>query len=146
MVSGVLRTVFSGVASRGSLGEDKWVGPGDRLEIRKVLEHLDAVASFPPGRYCLEAQRGQASRIAFIAESSPLESSSLDAFEKGSIGGSCWGASYTSVFYDRPDERGVQLFDCLGIWGWECFMKMADELECLGSDGLDVGSPSKVAG
>ena len=57
MVSGVLRTVLSGVASRGSLGEDKWVGPGDRLEIREVLEHLDAVASFSPVRYCLKAQR-----------------------------------------------------------------------------------------
>jgi hypothetical protein len=116
------------------------------LEIREVLEHLDAVASFSPVRYCLEAQRGQAGRIAFVAKSSPLESSSLYTFEEGSIGGSCWGAGYTSVFYERPDERGVQLFDCLGVWGWECFMEVADKLECLGCDGLDVGGPSKVAG
>ena len=35
------------------------------------------------------------------------------------------GAGYTSVL--RPDERGVQLLDCLRVWGWECLMKVVDE-------------------
>ena len=46
MVSGVFRAVLSGVTSCGSLKEDKWVGPGNRLEIREMFERLDAIASF----------------------------------------------------------------------------------------------------
>ena len=73
------------------LAQDKWVCPGNRLEIREMLEYLDTVASFSPVRYCLKAKGGQASRIAAVTKSSQLEGSSLDVSKEGSVGGSCWG-------------------------------------------------------